>query len=46
MPEGEHSRIQFCLSSAISQAGEPQKLAMPFSELRCTFNGRSIVPDI
>ncbi len=46
MPQGEHSRIQTCLSSAINQAGEPQKLAMAFTELRCTFNGRSIVPDI
>ena len=31
---------------AINQAGEPQKLAMAFTELRCTFNGRFIVPDI
>ncbi|WP_192901147.1 MULTISPECIES: Uma2 family endonuclease [Okeania] len=46
MPQGEHSRIQICLSSAINQAGEPQKLVMAFPELRCTFNGRSIVPDI
>ena len=46
MPQGEHSAIQACLSSAINQAGEPQKLAMAFTELRCTFNGRSIVPDI
>ena len=46
IPQGENSRIQTCLSSAINQAGEPQKLAMAFTELRCTFNGRSIVPDI
>ena len=46
MPEGEHSAIQTCLSSAINQAGEPHKLAMAFTELRCTFSGRSLVPDI
>ena len=43
---GEHSRIKTSLSSAINQAGEPQKLAMAFTELRCSFNGCSIVPDI
>ncbi len=37
MPQGEHSAIQACLSSAINQAGEPQKLAMAFTELRCIF---------
>ncbi|NEO52807.1 MAG: Uma2 family endonuclease [Okeania sp. SIO3B5] len=46
MAQGEHSAIQVCLSSAISQAGEPQKLAMALPELRCTFNGCSIVPDV
>ena len=46
IPQGEYSRIQTSLSSAINQAGEPQKLAMAFTELRCTFNGRFIVPDI
>ncbi|NEP79870.1 MAG: Uma2 family endonuclease, partial [Okeania sp. SIO3B3] len=46
MPQGEHSAIQVCLSSAINQAGEPQKLAMALPELRCTVNGGSIVPDI
>lgn len=46
MPQGEHSAIQACLSSAINQVGRPKQLAMAFTELRCTFNGRSIVPDI
>lgn len=46
MPQGKHSRIQNRLTSAISQVGEPKKLACPFPELRCTFAGRSIVPDI
>ena len=46
MPQGKHSRLQTCLSTAINQAGEPQKLALALTELRCTFAGRSIVPDI
>ena len=46
MPQGKHSRLQTCLSTSINQAGEPQKLALALTELRCTFAGRSIVPDI
>ena len=46
MPQGKHSRLQTCLSTAINQAGESQKLALALTELRCTFAGRSIVPDI
>jgi Uma2 family endonuclease len=46
MPQGEHSLLQTRLSKAINQAGESQKLALALTELRCTFGGRSIVPDI
>ena len=46
IPQGKHSRLQTCLSTSINQAGEPQKLALALTELRCTFAGRSIVPDI
>jgi Uma2 family endonuclease len=46
MPQGQHSRLQTCLSTSINQAGEPQKLALALTELRCTFAGQSIVPDI
>ncbi|MGL6340827.1 MAG: Uma2 family endonuclease, partial [Waterburya sp.] len=46
MPQGQHSRLQTCLSTAINQAEEPQKLALALTELRCTFAGQSIVPDI
>lgn len=46
MPQGKHSRLQTRLSTAINQAGEPKKLALALTELRCTFAGRSIVPDI
>ena len=46
MPQGKHSTLQIKVSSAINQVGQAQKLAFAFSELRCTFGGRSIVPDI
>ena len=46
MPQGKHSTLQIELASAINQAGKTRKLAYAFTELRCTFAGRSIVPDI
>jgi Uma2 family endonuclease len=46
MPKGKHSTIQTKLSSAINIALKPQKIARAFSELRCTFGGRSTVPDV
>jgi Uma2 family endonuclease len=46
MPQGEHSRLQGKLCEAINQAAEPQKIAYAFPELRCTFGGDSIVPDV
>jgi Uma2 family endonuclease len=46
MPQGEHSRLQMKLSSAINQVAEERKLAYAFPELRCTFGGQSIIPDI
>ena len=46
MGQGKHSRIQTELSSAINQVSESQKLALALTELRCTFGGRSLVPDI
>lgn len=46
MPQGKHSTLQFEFPSAINRVGKPQKLAYAFPELRCTFGGRSIVPDI
>ena len=46
MPKGKHSTIQTELSTAINVALKPQKIARAFSELRCTFGGRSTVPDI
>ena len=46
MPQGKHSTLQIELASAINQVGKARKLAYAFTELRCTFAGQSIVPDI
>jgi Uma2 family endonuclease len=46
MPQGEHSVIQTELSPAINLVLKPKQIARAFCELRCTFGGRSIVPDI
>ncbi|MBR8828238.1 MAG: Uma2 family endonuclease [Gomphosphaeria aponina SAG 52.96 = DSM 107014] len=46
MPQGEHSILQTRLSRAINQICEAQKVALALTELRCTFGGRSIVPDL
>ena len=45
MPQGKHSTIQTEFCTTVNVALKPQKLARAFSELRCTFGGRSIVPD-
>lgn len=46
MPKGKHSAIQTFLAPAINQVAIPNKIARAFTELRCTFGGRSLVPDI
>lgn len=46
MPQGKHSRIQGELIPAINAVVRGKKIACAFPELRCTFGGRSIVPDI
>ena len=46
MPNGEHSTLQTELAIAINQVAKPKKIAYAFIELRCTFEARSIVPDI
>jgi Uma2 family endonuclease len=46
MPQGEHSRLQIKLCTTINQVVETQKIAYAFPELRCTFGGDTIVPDI
>ncbi|ACK72870.1 protein of unknown function DUF820 [Gloeothece citriformis PCC 7424] len=46
MPQGEHSTLQGELVSAINYRGKSKKLVYALPELRCTFGGRSIVPDV
>ncbi|PZO21239.1 MAG: hypothetical protein DCF25_05255 [Leptolyngbya foveolarum] len=46
MPQGQHSTIQGALTTQINAVTQIQKTAWAFPELRCTFGGRSIVPDI
>jgi Uma2 family endonuclease len=46
MPKGRHSRLQGKLCAMVNQVCEEAKLAYAFPELRCSFGGRSIVPDV
>jgi len=46
MLQGKHSRVQAKLCEVINQVAEPDKTAYAFPELRCTFGGESIVPDV
>ncbi len=46
MPQGEHSAIQTELAPAINGVVKSQQIGRAFTELRCTFGGRSTVPDI
>jgi Uma2 family endonuclease len=46
MPQGKHSTIQLDLGADINLALKPQRIARAYTELRCTFGGRSTVPDV
>lgn len=46
IPQGKHSQLQGKLVTAINQVVEAPKIALAFPELRCTFGGKSIVPDV
>ncbi|MBW4695185.1 MAG: Uma2 family endonuclease [Lyngbya sp. HA4199-MV5] len=46
MPQGKHSILQGELVTNINAVVKPQRVALAFPELRCTFGGRSTVPDI
>jgi Uma2 family endonuclease len=46
MPQGKHSAIQGELVPVINAVVKSKQIARAFPELRCTFGGRSIVPDI
>jgi Uma2 family endonuclease len=41
-----HSKLQGKLIDAINEVAEAQQIAYAFPELRCTFGGRSIIPDV
>lgn len=46
MPSGKHSRLQSRLAREIDLRTESSEIALALTELRCTFGGRSLVPDI
>ena len=46
MPQGKHSSIQTELATTLNSCLKSRQIARAFSELRCTFGGRSIVPDV
>ncbi len=46
MPKTRHSRLQGKLIHGINAVTEPRQIAYAFPELRCTFGGRSIIPDL
>jgi Uma2 family endonuclease len=46
MPQGEHSRIQGKLYTAINQVVEANRIACAFIELRCLCGRNVVVPDL
>jgi Uma2 family endonuclease len=46
MPQGQHSVLQGRLVTAINDKVLPEKVAYALPELRFTFAGRSLVPDV
>ena len=46
MPQGKHSVIQGEFITVSNAVLKPQRIARAFPELRCTFGGHSIVPDV
>ena len=46
IPQGKHSAIQGEFVPAINNLVKPKRIARAFPELRCTFGGRSTLPDI
>jgi Uma2 family endonuclease len=46
MPQGQHSTLRGELVTAINAVTKRDKIAWAFPELRCTFGGRSIIPDV
>lgn len=46
MPQGEHSTLQGDLVSFVNGVLKPGKVGRAYPELRCTFGGRSTIPDM
>ncbi|MGG6296438.1 Uma2 family endonuclease [Leptolyngbya sp. AN02str] len=46
MSQGKHSTVRTEFSTTVNTVLKAQKIARAFSELRCTFGDRSIVPDV
>ncbi len=46
MPQGEHRITQGEFITTLNAKTKPHKIALALPELRCTFGGRSIVPDV
>jgi Uma2 family endonuclease len=45
-PQFKHSLITLRLTERLNRWAEPARLGLALPELRCTFAGRSIIPDI
>ena len=45
-PKGRHSLLQFTLAAYLNGFAKPRKLAVAFPELRSTYAGQSLVPDV
>ncbi|APB34376.1 Uncharacterized protein conserved in cyanobacteria [Gloeomargarita lithophora Alchichica-D10] len=46
MPQGKHSAIQTLLAALINSVLKISQSAWAFTELRCTFSDKSLIPDI
>lgn len=46
MLQGQHSTLQVELTETINAVVKRPKIAKAYTELRCIFGGRAIVPDI
>lgn len=46
MPQGEHSTLQGDFVSVVNAVLKPEKVGRAYPELRCTFGGRSTIPDV
>lgn len=46
MPKGKHSLLQTELATEINNHLKKKRIGRAFNELRCTFGGKSLVPDL